>query len=67
MIENILFILNNVRENVLESFIIPGLNISYWDFCISLLIVGLLITVLVNGVKSSNRSKNNSSDKPKKQ
>lgn len=66
MIETFVWILKSVRENILEKFMLPGLGISYWDFCISLLIVGLLITVLVNGVKSSKRSENVSSDKPKK-
>ena len=51
MINNIVWILKNVRENILEQFIIPDLNISYWDFCIYLLIVGLVATVLVNSVR----------------
>lgn len=63
MLENFLSILTSVRENILEAFIIPGLNISYWDFCLSLLIIGLIIKVLVNGAPSKHRSnaKSNSS------
>ena len=51
MINNVVWLLNKVREDILDAFIIPDLNISYWDFCILLLIVGLVATVLVNSAK----------------
>lgn len=50
MIKNIVWILKTVRTELLEKFIIPDLNISYWDFCIYLLIVGVVATVLINSV-----------------
>ena len=53
MISNILWLLRLVREEVLEKFILPELEISYWDFCIYLAIIGVVIVVLVNAVKVS--------------
>ena len=66
MISYFFWLMNYIRENVFEAFIIPELNISYWDLCIAFLIIGLLITVLVNGVKSSVRSSSNSVKKARK-
>lgn len=65
MISFFIGIMNNVRENILESFILPELGISYWDFCITMLIIGLVITVLVNSVKSEFKSSARSSKKTK--
>ena len=42
-----------VREGILEKLIIPGLGISYWKFCIYLLVIGVVATVLINGVRVS--------------
>lgn len=53
MISNFLWMLNYIREHLLEAFILPELNISYWDFCIYLAIIGVVIVVLVNAVKVS--------------
>ena len=53
MISNILWLLEYVRENIFEAFILPELEISYWDFCIYLAILGVVIVVLVNAVKVS--------------
>lgn len=46
-------IMNMVREEIMETFTIPGLGISYWKFCIYLLVVGVVVAVLVNGVSVS--------------
>ena len=43
--------MNFVRENILEEFVLPELNISYWEFLIYLALVGVVATVLVNGVR----------------
>lgn len=53
MISNMLWLLKLVREEVLEKFILPELEISYWDFCIYLAIMGVVIVVLINAVKVS--------------
>lgn len=53
MLDNIFWLLELVRTKILEAFIIPDLNISYWDFCIYSAIVGVVVTVLINGVKVS--------------
>lgn len=42
-----------VREDILEKLIIPGIGISWWKFSIYLLIIGVVVTVLVNGVRVS--------------
>lgn len=46
-------LLTMIREDVLEKVVIPGLGISYWKFCIYLLIIGVVVTVLINGVRIS--------------
>lgn len=46
-------IMQTIRTEILETFTIPGLGISYWKFCIYLLIIGVVVTVLVNGVRVS--------------
>lgn len=46
-------IMTTIRTQILETFTIPGLGISYWKFCIYLLIIGVVITVLINGVRVS--------------
>lgn len=53
MISYILWLLEYVREEILEKFILPELNISYWDFCVYLAIIGVVIVVLINSVKVS--------------
>lgn len=65
MIEYFIWLMSHIREQIFERFIIPGLNVSYWDFCIALLVIGLLITVLVNGVKARNGSHQKPSKKSK--
>lgn len=50
MIDNLFWLLNYIRTNLLESFIIPQLGISYWDFCIYLAVAAIVITVLINAV-----------------
>lgn len=47
------WLLKYVRENILEKFILPELNLSYWEFCIYLAIAGVVIVVLVNAVQVS--------------
>lgn len=50
-----------VREDILEKLIIPGLGISWWKFSVYLLIIGVVVTVLVNGVRvSSSRAASSS-------
>jgi len=56
MIDNLLYILKYIRENLLEKFNIPGLEMSYWEFLIMLAIVGIVITVLINAVQVSGSS-----------
>lgn len=46
-------IMTVVREKILETTIIPGLGISWWKFSIYLLIIGVVVTVLINGVRVS--------------
>ena len=53
MISNILWLLRHVREEIFEKFILPELEISYWDFCIYLSIISVVIVVLINAVKVS--------------
>lgn len=50
---NLFEIMTMIREQILETFSIPGLGISYWKFCIYLLIIGVVVTVLINGVRVS--------------
>lgn len=51
MISNFFWLMNFVRQNILEEFILPELDISYWDFCIILAVVGIVATVLLNSVR----------------
>lgn len=53
MLSNLFYILNTVREEILEAFILPELGISYWDYLCLLAIVGIVITVLINSVQVS--------------
>lgn len=53
MLENFYWLMETIREEIMEKFIIPGLGISYWKFLIYLLIVGVVATVLINGVRVS--------------
>ena len=53
MISNLFWILNEVREKILEAFVLPELGISYWKFLIILAVVGVVITVLINSVQVS--------------
>lgn len=53
MLENFWYLMNTIREDILEKFIIPGIGISYWKFLIYLAVAGVVITVLINGVKVS--------------
>lgn len=51
--ESLFEIMTLVREEILETTIIPGLGISWWKFSIYLLIIGVVVTVLINGVRVS--------------
>ena len=51
MLENFWYLMNTVRTEILEKFIIPGIGISYWKFLIYLAVAGVVITVLVNAVR----------------
>lgn len=42
--------LDTIRTQILEYFIIPGLGISWWKFSLILLTLGIVIKVLVNAV-----------------
>lgn len=53
MISDLIWILKTIREELLEKFMLPELNISYWDFCIYLAMAAIVITVLINSVKVS--------------
>lgn len=56
MLDNIFWLLELVRTRILEAFIIPELNISYWEFCIYGAIVLVVVTVLINAVQVSSGS-----------
>ena len=56
-----------VREGILEQLIIPGLGISYWKFCIYLLVIGVVATVLINGVRVSSDKASRSSRRSERQ
>lgn len=45
--------LNTIRTQILEYLTIPGLGISWWQFCLILLTMGIIIKVLVNVVRVS--------------
>ena len=53
MLDTFFWMLEQVRIKILEGFIIPELNISYWEFCIYSAIVGVVVTVLINSVQVS--------------
>ena len=58
MLDSLFWMLEQVRTKILEGFIIPDLDISYWEFCIYSAIVGVVVTVLINGVKVSGSAQN---------
>lgn len=52
-----------IRTQILEKFILPHMNISYWQFAIGLAVAAVVITVLVNVVRigsASSSTKENS-------
>ena len=49
-------VLVTVRTEILQRFMIPGLNMSWWSFAVILLVVGILISVLINAVRASAQS-----------
>lgn len=51
MLENFWSLMNTIRTELLEKFIIPGIGISYWKFLIYLAVAGVVITVLINAVR----------------
>lgn len=53
MLENFWWLMNTIREELLEKFILPGIGISYWKFLIYLAVAGVVITVLINSVRYS--------------
>ena len=53
MISYLIWLMNLVRTEILEGLNLPELDISYWDFCIILAVVGIVATVLLNCVKIS--------------
>lgn len=44
-------LLKDIREKILEKIIIPGIDISWWEFVLGLIVVSILVTVLINAVK----------------
>lgn len=53
MISYFIWLMKLVRTKILEGLILPELDISYWDFCIILAVVGVVATVLINSVRIS--------------
>ncbi len=49
-------LMDTIRTQILEQLEIPGLGISWWKFCIYLLIISVVVTVLINAVKVSGSS-----------
>ncbi len=56
MISNFIWLMKLVRTKILEGLILPELDISYWDFCIILAVVGIVAVVLLNSVRISGGS-----------
>lgn len=52
-----------IRVNVLEKFILPGLETSYWSFFIGLAIAAIVITVLINTVRIGSVSYSSSKER----
>ena len=63
MLQNFWWLMNTIREEILEKFIIPGIGISYWKFLIYLAVAGVVITVLINSVRYSSSAGVNRLDK----
>lgn len=53
VMEWFLNMLHVIREQILEGLVIPGLGISWWHFCIIILVLGIVITALINAVRVS--------------
>lgn len=53
MISYFIWLMKLVRTEILEGLTLPELEISYWDFCIILAVVGIVATVLINSVRIS--------------
>lgn len=54
-------LIEQVRTQILEEFIIPGLGISWWRFAIYMALATIVVVALVNvvrvtGVKASDRN-----------
>lgn len=45
--------LNTIRTQILEGLTIPGLGISWWQFSLILLVMGIVVKVLINAVRVS--------------
>lgn len=43
--------LSCLYTDVLTQFIIPGLNVRYWDLCIAFAVCGVVITGLISSVR----------------
>lgn len=66
MVSYVIWLLKLVRTEILEGLTLPELDISYWDFCIILAVVGIVATVLINSVRiSGSVDKENVYDKEK--
>lgn len=53
MVSYFIWLMKLVRTEILEGLNLPELDISYWDFCIILAVVGIVATVLINSVRIS--------------
>lgn len=50
-------LLKSIRTDILQKFLLPGLgNLSYWAYLLGLLVVAIVVTVLVNVVRSGHVS-----------
>lgn len=63
MISYFLWLMNLVRTKILEGLNLPELDISYWEFCIILAVVGVVATVLLNSVRVGGSAAIGSSEK----
>lgn len=67
MISNLFWLLNYIRTSILETFTLPELGISYWDFLVTLALVGVVATILINSVRVSSRKADRARSDSKKE
>lgn len=65
MFDYMFWLLAKVRDEILDGLVIPGLDMSYWDFCIYLAIATVVAIVLLNGVRIGGISSSSSSKEEK--